>query len=64
MTYNEIIKSIVEGTEMKIAPEGIVFPIFWGEDENGNVEFDLDSVFENYKKLEQGLYEHNQDIQK
>lgn len=57
----KILKSIIDGTQthQKFHKNGILQPIYWSEDSNGNVNFDIESTREEFENLLFQLQQHN-----
>jgi len=50
-----------ENTPEAIAEDCVVrLPLFWGEDSNGNINFDIDSIREAMNSLIDSLEEYNE----
>lgn len=60
--YTKIIKSIIEEQldDQLYHERGIVQPIYWSEDDNGNINFDVDSIRDEFERLLTALEEYNE----
>ena len=60
--YTEIMESILKHTNgyHEMHEQGIVQPMYWSEDKDGNINFDVDSIREEFERLLSQLEEHNE----
>ena len=47
-------------TEYELHDNGIVQPIYWSEDNTGNINFDIESIREEFERLISLMEEHNE----
>jgi hypothetical protein len=59
--YTAIIKSLLSklDTYHEECDNGIVQPVYWSEDKNGNINFDVESMRDEFEKLLTSLEEYN-----
>jgi hypothetical protein len=60
--YTEIMETILQDSDgyNEIHERGIVQPIYWSEDKDGNINFDVDSIREEFERFLSQLEEHNE----
>jgi hypothetical protein len=60
--YTELITSLLSDSDTyhKLHDNGIVQPIYWSEDNTGNINFDIESIREEFERLIYLMEEHNE----
>jgi hypothetical protein len=66
--YKKIIQAIQKNLEENTSGDiqfipgsnKCLFPIYWGEDDNGNIMFDIDSMRDDFDCLIEELEKHNE----
>ena len=59
--YTQLIKSLLSksDTEQELHDKGFIQPIYLSEDADGNINFDVDSIRDEFEKLMYLMEEHN-----
>ena len=59
--FEELLKNLTNQNSfhMESHPNGVSVPVYWSEDNNGNVNFDVESMREEFEALLFALEEHN-----
>jgi hypothetical protein len=60
--YTELMTTLLSdsGTYHELHDNGIIQPIYWSEDNTGNINFDVESIREEFEKLIFLMEEHNE----
>jgi hypothetical protein len=60
--YTELMTSLLSesNTYHELRDNGIVQPIYWSEDNTGNINFDIESIREEFERLISLMEEHNE----
>jgi hypothetical protein len=60
--YTELMTSLLSesNTYHELHDNGIVQPIYWSEDNTGNINFDIESIRDEFERLISLMEEHNE----
>jgi len=63
MTEQNIIDSLIQNNiyEGTILDRWIIQPIFWSEDQNGNIYYDIESIRDEFEQMVSQLEEQNEE---
>ena len=63
MTEQNIIDSLIQNKiyEGTILDRWIIQPIFWSEDQNGNIYYDIESIRDEFEQMVSQLEEQNEE---
>jgi hypothetical protein len=61
----ELLKQLVSSNPyaMESHPQGVIVPIYWSEDKDGNINFDVDSIRDEFESLLSQLESHNDETE-
>jgi hypothetical protein len=59
--FTQLMKSLLSDSDTyhELQEKGIVQPVYWSEDKDGNINFDVDSIRDEFEKLMYLMEEHN-----
>jgi hypothetical protein len=63
MIWREVIDNVCKnniGSGLTTHPKGVIQGIYWSEDNNGNINFDVESIREEFEYLLSCLEEYNE----
>jgi len=60
--YTELITTILSDSDtyQELHDRGIIQPIYWSEDNTGNINFDIESMREEFEQLMYVMEQHNE----
>jgi len=60
--YTELMTTLLSDSDTyhELHEKGVIQPIYWSEDNTGNINFDIESIREEFERLISLMEEHNE----